>query len=111
MEWVPRLQKLLVPNPRGPILVFSQKEKENPGHLPPSHYIPGRREPKPEQQSELLSDPESESEPEPDNIKNPVLGFCQNKIFIIWQVKTVGKVGEFYVCVLLLMRIYKFIYN
>ena len=29
-EQIPRLQKLMVPNPRGPMFVFSQNEKEKP---------------------------------------------------------------------------------
>ena len=56
-----------------------------------------QQEPYPEPEPE----PSSEREPLavlPNNLENPVFSFCTNNACVICPVKTVVKVGEFYVC-------------
>ena len=56
-----------------------------------------KHEPEPEPEPE----PSSEHKPLavlPDNIENPVFSYCTDNACIICPVKTVVKVGEFYVC-------------
>ena len=74
---------------------LGQLQPEQEKQEPETEHAQEQQEPDPE--------PEPSSEREhlavlPDNIENPVFSFCTNNACIICPVKTLGKVGEFYVC-------------
>ena len=94
---------------------YSPLSKEQIKQLQPTQLLaqlqsePEKQEPETEQHEHAQEQQEPDPEPEPssereplavlhDNIENPVFGFCTNNACIICPVKTVVKVGEFYVC-------------